>query len=204
MARHRLGPVLVAVALFVLGCSPAATPPPSTTAPSADGSSAPASPSPSADVAAVASPTPTPTASPLKPPPAPKGVKLATKGSDPRNVGYDTKMTITVSWASPTDAGTQIRVFGVEDCMPPPGKDPAPCLVKNTPLPASARTLIAKAPASKGKVTWTWPAWDDIAGNVAADGNKTYASIVVAAYNAAGHSRFVIVQTGEFCSACTY
>ena len=64
--------------------------------------------------------------------------------------------------------------------------------------------LAARGPAAKGKVTWTWPAWENIGGNVAANGNKTYASIVVAAYNAAGHSRFVIVKTGEFCSACTY
>jgi hypothetical protein len=202
MARLRFLPILVATAVLVLACSPAQSPPPSASTASAGQSIAPTSPSPSADVAVVASPTPT--ATPLKPPPAPKGVKLTTKGSDPGNVGYDTKMTLTVSWASPTSDGTQIRVFGVEDCMPPPGKDPAPCLTKNTPLPPSARKLVAKAPAAKGKVTWTWPAWEDIAGNVASDGHTTYASIVVAAYNAAGHSRFVIVQTGEFCSGCTY
>jgi hypothetical protein len=119
-------------------------------------------------------------------------------------VGYATKITVTIRWTSPTDEATEIRVFGVQDCMPPPGKDPAPCLVKGTPLPARSRDLIAKAPAADGKVSWTWPAWENIGGNVAADGDTTYASLVIAAYNAAGHSRFVIVATGEFCSHCTY
>ena len=211
MTRRRLATLLLALAGLLSACSPTAQSPSSSdSAASPSGAPTSASVPPSADTGDVVTPAPSATqaatqaATPQAPPPAPKGVKMTTKGHDPGNVGYDTELTVTVSWKSPLTKGTQIRVFGVRDCMPPPGKDPAPCLLKGTPLPASGRDLIARAPASKGKVSWTWPAWEDIGGNVAANGSTTYASIVVAAYNAAGHSRFVIVATGEFCSSCTY
>ena len=95
-------------------------------------------------------------------------------------------------------------MFGVTACLPKVEKNHSPCLVRNTPLPASVRDLLAKAPASKGRVSWTWPNWENAGGAVMAHDGTDYWSLVVAAYNEAGHSRFVIVETGEYCPICTY
>ncbi len=120
-------------------------------------------------------------------------------------MGYDTDMTTTVTWKEAAPKGVTIRIYGVTACLPPKGQDPAPCLVKGTPLPASIRKLIASAPAARGRVSWTWPNWENIGGAVMAHGDTTYESIVVAAYNLDGtHSKFIIATTGEYCSGCTY
>ena len=102
-------------------------------------------------------PKPTPGPTPLAVPSPPSGATFKiTYPSDTRN-----KMTVT--WKGPRAKGTEIRVYGVTACvaMPPSPREGSdgPCLVEHTPLPASARKLIAKAPASSGKVSWTWPNW---------------------------------------------
>jgi hypothetical protein len=124
-------------------------------------------------------------------------------GRDPEGAGFATEITTTITWKVPLTAGTEIRVYGVNTCFAKHDQDP--CLVLGTPLPAGSLELIAKAPARAGKVSWTWPAWDDIGGAVigAPDGS-TYDSLVVAAYNAAGHSKFTIVATAVWCPDCTY
>jgi hypothetical protein len=69
------------------------------------------------------------------------------------------------------------------------------CLREHTTLPGSVRVLLAKASASKGKVTW----------RLAPGGGETFdgvpvQSVVIAAYNAAGgHSIFTIVDAGDYC-----
>ena len=70
-------------------------------------------------------------------------------------------MTTTVTWKEANPNGVTIRVYGVTACIPPSKANFSPCLVKGTPLPAKVRELIASAPASKGKVSWTWPNWED-------------------------------------------
>jgi hypothetical protein len=120
-------------------------------------------------------------------------------GGSPGGTG---SITTTVTWKEAVTKGTEIRVYGVTACYAPP--EGGPCLVEHTPLPSSVRDLIARAPASQGKVSWTWPEWDDIGGAVMGDGSSNYESIVVAAYNAAGHSKFIIVVTSEYCPFCTY
>jgi hypothetical protein len=137
-------------------------------------------------------------------PPAPTAVKISFKTSDPDGVGYDAVMTTTITWKQAQPAGTEIKVYGVTACLPPAGQDPAPCLVENTPLPASVRELIAKAPAADGTVTWSWPNWENVGGAVASHGDTYYHAFVIAAYNATGHSKFIIVRSGEYCSDCTY
>jgi len=129
---------------------------------------------------------------------------MTIKGSDPTNQGFDTHLKVTISWKYANPDGVRIRVYGVTACLPPAGRDPAPCLVKGTPLPPRVRELIATAAAARGKVSWTWPSWDDVGGAVMADANHVYESIVVAAYSDTGHSKFIIVATGEYCSTCTY
>jgi hypothetical protein len=118
---------------------------------------------------------------------------------------------MTVAWKGPHGAGTEIQVYGVTECLAmPPDVDPGVdrygrCLVEHTPLPASVRKLIAKASASSGKVSWTWPGWDDIGSSVAmSPDGTTYEAFVIAAYNDAGHSKFIIVAPGSWCSDCTY
>jgi hypothetical protein len=121
----------------------------------------------------------------------------------------DTKNRMTVTWTGPRATGIVIQVYGVTQCfaMPPyPGEGAeGPCLVEHTPLPASVRRLIAKAPASIGKVSWTWPNWENIGSSVAMSPDGTaYEAIVIAAYNSAGHSKFIIVNPGYWCGGCTY
>jgi hypothetical protein len=118
---------------------------------------------------------------------------------------------MTVTWKGPRGAGTEIQVYGVTKCLAmPPDVDPAvawegPCLVEHTPLPASVRKLIAKASASSGKVSWTWPGWENIGSSLAMGPDGTYyEAVVIAAYNGAGHSKFIIVAPGYGCSDCTY
>jgi hypothetical protein len=193
------------VALVVGAC--AAGNPPSTASP-APSASLSASAAPTATVLPSDAPTPTPTASPAATtavaPAPPAGAKVTYTGSDRHNTGYDTDMTIKVSWNEASPKGVTIRVFGVTACLPRSNKDHSACLVKGTPLPDGIRKLLAKAPASKGSVSWTWPNWEDAGGAVMTHGSTQYWALVVAAYNPAGHSRFVILDTGEFCPTCTY
>jgi hypothetical protein len=136
-------------------------------------------------------------------PPKPRGVKF----DEQRRVGNDassTKITQTVTWRTPRGEDVEIRVYGVTECIAQP-EDPTPghsgpCLVVGTPLPASARTLLAKAPASDGLVRWSWrgtfecgeprPAYDP-------DG-PAYRAVVLAAYNGSGHSTFAIASPGRW------
>jgi hypothetical protein len=127
---------------------------------------------------------------------------MTTKGSDPGGAGYDTRVTVTIRWKELAPKGTEIRVYGVTKCFAPP--EGGPCLVEHTPLPASVRELIARAPASKGRVSWTWPNWEDVGGAVMAHGSTYYEAVVIAAYNANGHSKFIIVESGQWCPDCTY
>jgi hypothetical protein len=162
---------------------------------------------PPSPVGSASAATPTPRTTPLGPPPPPTAVAFTT-ADDPSGGGYGTTTTttttMTVTWKEAPATGVEVRVFGVTKCLPPPGLDSAPCLVEHTPLPPSDLVLIAKAPASRGKVSWTWPAWGDIGGNIAVHGNTSFASFVVAAYNAAGHSKFVIVVAAGYCATCVY
>jgi hypothetical protein len=125
------------------------------------------------------------------------------EGHDPGNDGYDTELTTTITWAAPRDDGSTIKVYGVIPCFAK--RDGDPCLVRNTPLPKGSLEFIVDAPAAAGKVGWTWPAWDDIGGAVVGrPGGTVYQSLVIAAYNTSGHSKFAIVRTAIRCATCTY
>jgi hypothetical protein len=141
---------------------------------------------------------------PIAVPPKPTGVEFdehrSGEGGDPQL----TEITQTITWQAPRSVDVEIRVYGVLECIAEP-KDPepntrGPCLVAGTPLPASTRTLLATAPASDGSVRWSWtgtfdcgepdPAFDP-------DGPR-YRAIVLAAYNASGHSIFAIAAPGSW------
>jgi hypothetical protein len=137
-------------------------------------------------------------------PPKPTGVTFdeqrSGEGGDPRSID----ITQTITWRTPRSADIEIRVYGVLECIAEPeDADPnthGPCLVSGTPLPASTRTLLATAPAADGTVSWSWtgtfdcgepdPAFDP-------DGPR-YRAIVLAAYNAVGHSIFAIAAPGSW------
>ena len=173
----------------------AATPTPS--APSPTQTAIPSAPSPTPTAVPTATPTP------LAVPPPPSGATF--KISYPS----DTKNKMTVTWKGPRAEGTEIRVYGVTTCIAmPPSPEEAeegPCLVEHTPLPESVRKLLATTPSSSGKVSWTWPNWENIGSSVAMSPDGTYyEAIVIAAYDNGGHSKFIIVEPGYWCGGCTY
>lgn len=167
------------------------------------------SPAPTAFVATpapVAAGTPPRNATPVPVPPEPTGVKFRASEEclgKPCNL-YEYSQTVT--WKAPRTKGVEIRVYGVTECLampahPKPGTD-GPCLVKNTRLPASVRTLLATAPASAGSASWSWIAeepgcdiWYPV--GAAPDGSAYYA-VVVAGYSESGHSIFTIAEPGEW------
>ena len=208
MIGHRS--VIAAVATLVVASCGLGTQAPTAlitaSAPTPTATTVSAAPSPPIAATTTASPTltPTPIASST-----PSAVPLAPSGATFKITYSDINNKMTVTWTGPRAKGTEIRVYGVTACiaMPPSPSEGAegPCLVEHTPLPESVRKLIAKAAASTGKVSWTWPNWEDIGSSVAESPDGTaYEAIVIAAYNDAGHSKFIIVDAGNWCGDCTY
>ena len=196
---------LIAVAGIVAACG--ATAAPSATAPA---SSTPASAAPSAlqvpshDTTTAPSPsaTPLPTLAPAsEPPAAPSGVALAVQHglSDAAGNVLDE---LTVTWAHPLAPGTQIRVYGVTKCLHKPTKAGVPCVGAGMAVPASARRLLAKAAAADGSVSWRWGSWDATGDAIGWDGTRSYYAFIVAAWNGAGRSHWVVVESGISCSGC--
>ncbi len=116
------------------------------------------------------------------------------------------KHTQTVLWKAPRTKGVEIRVFGVIGCpaMPkhPKPDTSGPCLVKGTKLAASVRTLLAKAPASAGWVSWSWTQeeaeCDPFAPAGIAPDKRPYEAIVVQAFSAQDRSSFAIAEPGHW------
>jgi hypothetical protein len=133
-------------------------------------------------------------------PSKPAGVKYDEKVHE-NSDGSVAKISQTVTWRTPRSEGVEIRVYGVTKCIAEP-EDPAPdtsgpCLVAHTPLPASVRTLLGTAPASKGVVSWSWTQETGCDIGLAHDPDgPVYHAIVLAAYNASGHSIFAIAEPG--------
>jgi hypothetical protein len=217
-ALTTLATVLLLAACQSTAQLPAPSATPAAPVPSTAPSGVPVDPNPSATPPVVAEPTPTPdpttnpttapTPATATPPPtgvvpaAPTGVRMTVTQRDLIEEGYYANLTTTIAWKTPLAAGTEIRVYGVTKCFAPPSG--GSCLVEHTALPSNVRDLIASAPAAKGKVSWTWPNWEDVGGAVMAHGDTTYQAIVIAAYDSAGHSKFVIVKSGQWCPDCTY
>ena len=191
-------------ALAACNTSGSPSPPPVTSwtdAPAVAISPAAKSPSPSATPQPTPKPTPKPTPVPV--PPKPTGVKFDSqvRVSDDEQVA---EITQTVTWRAPRSEGVEIRVYGVTKCIAEPA-NPAPdthgpCLVVHTPLPASVRTLLAKAPASAGKVSWSWTQGEGCeTSRFGSDPDgPPYVAVVLAAYNASGQSIFTIAEPGSW------
>ncbi len=144
---------------------------------------------------------PAATPAPVDVPPKPAGVKFDTQAVGRDELGQYADITQTVTWRTPRNDGVEIRVYGVTKCIAEP-RHPAPdtsgpCLVTGTPLPASVRRLLGKGPASDGAVRWSWTEETgcDIGLPNDPDG-PTYYAVVLAAYNASGHSIFAIAEPG--------
>lgn len=164
------------------------------------GPSASSSPSPTPRSAPTATPKPTP----VPVPPKLTGVKFRERIRELDDAGDRVRITQTVTWRAPRGAGVRIRVYGVTKCIaepahPKPDKR-GPCLAKHTRLPASVLHLLAKAPASAGKVTWSWTTWTgcDIGSFSSDPRGPTYFAIVVAAHSSSGRSIFTIAEPGEW------
>jgi hypothetical protein len=207
-SHSRLATTISIGLLIAAACTSASTPArdvtptasPSITAAAAASPTAaatPASPSPSATPQPTSKPTPVPV------PSKPTGVTFdeETRSIDDGQFG---EVTQTVTWGAPRSEGVEIRVYGVTECIAEPA-DPAPgtngpCLVVDTPLPASVRRLLATAAASDGEVSWTWAeegGCDPSPFRSAPDG-PGYRAIVLAAYGPSGHSIFAIAEPGEW------
>jgi len=157
------------------------------------------------------SPTPNPTpkttpkATTAPPPPKPTGVKFV--DDERKCLDEDcvrAKHTQTVLWKAPRTKGVEIRVYGVTECLakperPKPGAS-GPCLVKGTNLPSPVRTLLARAPASAGWVSWSWTQeeaeCDPFAPVGIAPDGRAYDAVVVQAFNAQDRSSFAIAEPG--------
>jgi hypothetical protein len=209
--RTRIG-ILAVLGIVLAGCgaapSSSARPPVASFSPS----QAAATRTPAAASGPPASATPRPT--PRTAPPAPTAVRITRDGcyTGPDGDSVPSGVcTQTVTWKEAMSAGTEIRVYGVTRCVLQTERaTDGRCLGRGTRVPAALRTLIAKAPASAGTVSWTRPAWLDNVRNgtgqpvsrtfgVDRDGDVLYFGIVVAAYNAAGHSAFVLADSGTWC-----
>jgi hypothetical protein len=159
-----------------------------------------ATPLPELTSSAAALPPPSPT--PDSVPPKPTGATFHEEVECLDAECSEAETTQTVTWRTPRTKGITIRVYGVTECLarpahPKPGAS-GPCLVTHTPLPASVRTLLAKAPASAGKVSWSWTQETgcDIGLFGSDPGGPPYVAVVLAAYSAAGQSIFTIAEPG--------
>lgn len=204
----RQATVAVVLSVILAACGAGATPTlhgRATSTPSG-GPSAAASAAPSpTDAPTTPTPTPEPTADAK--PPKPTSVKFKLINDVETETGIQD--TYRVTWKTPRTEGVEIRVYGVTECLSEPTNPKAgasgPCLVPHTRLPKRALTLIGVAPASAGRLTWTWDIIDgcDVSGDYisradpASEDEQVYA-VVVAAHNTAGNSVFAIAWPGEW------
>jgi hypothetical protein len=139
-------------------------------------------------------------------PAKPTGVTFTTDSVElPRPTGTDQieyRVTHTVRWKAPRTVGVEIRVYGVTECLsepssPPPGTS-GPCLVEDTLLPPSVMALAATVPAAAGEISWIAPFHYECLGPPVGPDGLDYQAVVIAAYNAAGHSVFAIADPGEW------
>jgi hypothetical protein len=189
------------LAIVMAGCTGASAP---TAEPAAPEAALEVVPSEAATVSPTAEATPnrTPKPTPLPVPPKPTGVAFREHIGRETDGGYAT-ISQRVTWKAPRTTGVEIRVYGVTKCFAEPDPAPTgpaggPCLVKGTRLPASARTLLATAPASDGVARWRWTEQTGCSGysfEFDNAGPVIYA-IVLAAYNDSGNSIFAIAEPG--------
>ena len=182
---------------------------PSDAAAPLDTATPPATPASAVPTASFQSPPtsrPTPQATTATVPAKPSGVTFTTDSVKlPGPTGTDEityQVTHTVRWKAPREAGVEIRVYGVTECLSEPSNPPpltsGPCLVEHTRLPPSVMALAATAPAAAGEISWIAPFYYDCAGPPVGPDGLDYQAIVIAAYSAAGHSIFAIADPGEW------
>ena len=140
----------------------------------------------------TATPTPKPTSAPV--PPKPSALFYSPccgEGNwDPSSL----------SWEKPRTKGVELRVYGVTTCFPAGDRSVETCLREHVTLPDDIGVLLAKGPASTGKLSWQQGEGEGegcVAEYLSKNGTPFY-SIVVAAYNASGHSIFAIVDEGYY------
>ena len=214
----------IAACLAVAACQSTLTPSPSaapsSTAPSSpsdaaaplDTATPPATPASAVPTASFPPPPtsrPTPKATTATVPAKPTGVTFTTDRVElPGSTGADViayKVTHTVRWQAPRTEGVEIRVYGVTECLSEPS-DPSPgtsgpCLVEHTLLTPPVMALAATAPAAAGEISWIAPFYYECLGPPVGPDGLDYQAIVIAAYNAAGHSIFAIAEPGSWVRA---
>lgn len=205
--------ILAAGIMAVALAACAAGGPPPSAAPTASGAAT-AIPAATQVPTATMGPTQPPTAAPREPtptslplPPKPSGLRIHEEmeavcdPDDPATMCGIGDSTFTLRWKTPRMKGVEVRVYGVRTCF---GADDDGrmvdgwCLREHTALPPSSRVLLAKAPASRGQVTFRLaqgPHWYATAARV-----EVYAFVVAAFRADGGHSVFAIADRGPYCS----
>jgi len=206
MATPRSG-LLALVGIVLVACSPGAvsvkpaaeptgvaqiTVPPATATPAVTPEPEP----PSVPPTSTPTPTPIPTAKPTSDPVPPKPSGLDSEYC----CGLGGDGVSRLSWEKPRTEGVEFRLYGVTSCLPSGNRSVDTCLKEHVTLPGGIGILLAKGPASTGKLSWPQGEGDGegcVAEYLSNNGTPFY-SIVVAAYNASGHSRFAIVDEGYY------
>jgi len=156
-------------------------------------------------------PTPAPTDTPT-PPPTPfqfgdrdpaTGLKLIAL-----NLGDDTATSpghqrLTLTWQTPTSAGTVVRVLGVTKCYADETTTDRPCVRTTTHITASREVLIRKVLASARTASWTWPNWEEIGEPIATDGPHDFYAIIVT-FTTGATAKVVVVISSQTCYGCAY
>src|SRR5689334_22375663 len=202
------------LACVLTACSTGAASSPTPVGPPADAPSAVNTPSAASPTQAATPPSPSPSqtpgpttrATPVAVPPEPTGVTFTTEPVELAGpTGTDT-VTYTVKhiirWKAPRAEDVEIRAYGTTECLAAPD-DPAlgafgKCLVEDMQLPTSARVLAATASSAKGVISWIAPFSNDCSGRPVGIDGRDYYSIVIGAYDSAGHSSFAIAYPGDW------
>jgi hypothetical protein len=160
----------------------------------------PVSPSPWLSAPPTLPPTPVATPTPLLPPLSPMDVTYHEQHT--RGSGFPGTTTYTITWRESETSGVEIRVSGLTKCLSNVMDEP--CIQRHMTLPIGTLKLIARAPASNGSISWTWPTPEVLGGALASDGTTDYYAFLVGAYSIGGQSRLVIVKSATACPGCVY
>jgi murein DD-endopeptidase MepM/ murein hydrolase activator NlpD len=101
-------------------------------------------------------------------------------------------------WSEPNGAATEFTVYGVKGCLlASTSKDGAPCVKLGMVIPERSLVLLGKAPGDARSLIVKWTVLEGA-------GPLEYQSFLIRATNAAGSSKYTILDAGEVCSQCAW
>jgi hypothetical protein len=109
----------------------------------------------------------------------------------------------TLTWQTPTSAGTTVRVLGVTKCYADDTTTNRPCVRATTHITASREVLVRKVLASARTASWTWPNWEEIGEPIASDGPHDFYGIIVT-LTTGPTVKVIVVISSLTCFGCAY